>query len=257
MFRIFRVLRNQLLLKRKFSQYLLYATGEIILVVIGILIALQINNWNEDRKAFLAENKALVALKNEFEGNIERFQKLCISSDSSRTELMRYWNLITNDTIPIQIKAKASVKESLGVPWGAQNTVLSGLVNSGQIDNIKNDTLKKLLTVWPNHVQVWNTEENRWKDLLDEEIDYYKTRMRRIPPFTSEGKFWLFNSEHYREEWEIQRAMFVNDLEYQNLIASKIRKLYIQSILCDRIMGDYHSIMAALDYEIERRQIKE
>ncbi len=47
MIKFFRRIRQRLLRKSNFSKYLLYAIGEIILVVIGILIALQINNWNE------------------------------------------------------------------------------------------------------------------------------------------------------------------------------------------------------------------
>ena len=50
MINFFRRIRQQLLSENKFSKYLLYAIGEIVLVVIGILIALQINNWNEDHK---------------------------------------------------------------------------------------------------------------------------------------------------------------------------------------------------------------
>ncbi len=49
MIKFFRHIRKQLLTKNKFSKYILYAIGEIVLVVIGILIALQINNWNEKR----------------------------------------------------------------------------------------------------------------------------------------------------------------------------------------------------------------
>ncbi|PIB39523.1 DUF6090 family protein [Maribacter sp. 4G9] len=50
MIKFFRKIRQQLLRENRFSQYLLYAIGEIVLVVIGILIALQIDNWNENRK---------------------------------------------------------------------------------------------------------------------------------------------------------------------------------------------------------------
>lgn len=50
MIKFFRKIRQKLLSKNKFSKYLIYAIGEIVLVVIGILIALQINNWNENRK---------------------------------------------------------------------------------------------------------------------------------------------------------------------------------------------------------------
>lgn len=48
--KIFRSFREKSLVRRKFTKYLIYAIGEIILVVIGILIALQVNNWNENRK---------------------------------------------------------------------------------------------------------------------------------------------------------------------------------------------------------------
>ena len=49
MIKFFRKIRQKLLTENKLSKYLIYAIGEIILVVIGILIALSINNWNEDR----------------------------------------------------------------------------------------------------------------------------------------------------------------------------------------------------------------
>ena len=59
MIKFFRHIRQRLLSENKFSKYLLYAIGEIVLVVIGILIALQINNWNEERKEF-RKSKALL-----------------------------------------------------------------------------------------------------------------------------------------------------------------------------------------------------
>ena len=55
MIKFFRKIRQNLLSEGKTGKYLKYAIGEIILVVIGILIALQINNWNEERKGRIAE----------------------------------------------------------------------------------------------------------------------------------------------------------------------------------------------------------
>lgn len=49
MIKFFRKVRQKLLTENNFSKYLIYAIGEIILVVIGILIALQVNNWNTER----------------------------------------------------------------------------------------------------------------------------------------------------------------------------------------------------------------
>ena len=50
MIKFFRKIRQNLLMENKTGQYFKYAIGEIVLVVIGILIALQINNWNDNRK---------------------------------------------------------------------------------------------------------------------------------------------------------------------------------------------------------------
>ena len=63
MLKLFRKIRQELLEKGKVQQYLLYAIGEIFLVVIGILIALQINNWNENRKLKQEEVQMLSEIK--------------------------------------------------------------------------------------------------------------------------------------------------------------------------------------------------
>ncbi|MFC0603633.1 DUF6090 family protein [Winogradskyella pulchriflava] len=64
MIKFFRHIRQRLVSENKFSKYLLYATGEIILVVIGILIALQINNWNDARKEKKELNQYLAKISN-------------------------------------------------------------------------------------------------------------------------------------------------------------------------------------------------
>ena len=63
MIKFFRKIRQKLLNQNRFSKYLVYAIGEIVLVVIGILIALQINNWNEEKKEVQKEVQLLKELK--------------------------------------------------------------------------------------------------------------------------------------------------------------------------------------------------
>jgi len=65
MIKLFRNLRQNLLQEGKITKYLKYAIGEIFLVVIGILIALQINNWNESRKHKIAESEFLAGIKSD------------------------------------------------------------------------------------------------------------------------------------------------------------------------------------------------
>lgn len=74
MITLFRRLRQKLLDSGNITRYMLYAVGEILLVVIGILIALQVNNWNEERKLEVEENRVLTALKDDMIKGIENLE---------------------------------------------------------------------------------------------------------------------------------------------------------------------------------------
>lgn len=76
MIKFFRHVRQRLLSESKFSKYLIYAFGEIILVVIGILIALQINNWNDNRKSRVRINQILKKVHEELALNIDNSNDL-------------------------------------------------------------------------------------------------------------------------------------------------------------------------------------
>jgi hypothetical protein len=76
MIKFFRKIRQKLLSENKFSKYLIYAMGEIVLVVIGILIALSLNNWNEERKD---QNKLVNVYRlidNDIKNDIEDLQRI-------------------------------------------------------------------------------------------------------------------------------------------------------------------------------------
>jgi uncharacterized protein YqcC (DUF446 family) len=76
MIKFFRKIRQSLLAEGKFAQYLKYAIGEIVLVVIGILIALSINNWNEARKVEKTNKILLQKLIGELDLNMARLTYL-------------------------------------------------------------------------------------------------------------------------------------------------------------------------------------
>ena len=69
MFRFYRSIRQQLLVENKTVKYAKYAAGEIILIVVGILLALQISEWNQGRKDRAEETRILGRLKSEMELN--------------------------------------------------------------------------------------------------------------------------------------------------------------------------------------------
>ena len=89
MTKILRKIREKLISEKKFSNYLFYAIGEIFLLVIGILIAIQINNLNETSKKADREQDYLVSIKSELNNNLkiieEEKKKLSYSLEGQRT----------------------------------------------------------------------------------------------------------------------------------------------------------------------------
>ena len=67
MIKFFRKIRYDLIWGDRTGKYFKYAIGEIILVVVGILIALQINNWNEDRKQYTLEEEFITSVRNDLQ----------------------------------------------------------------------------------------------------------------------------------------------------------------------------------------------
>ena len=81
--KLFRKIRLNRILDKKFKDYLVYAIGEILLVVIGILIAVQVNNWNQQRIKAKKEIHALKDIKSEFNLN----EKKIIAKQNSRINI--------------------------------------------------------------------------------------------------------------------------------------------------------------------------
>jgi len=75
MIKFFRKIRHNMIKENRTSKYLLYAIGEIFLVVIGILIALQINNWNENRKTDKFEYELLKDIQSTLNEDVEKYYR--------------------------------------------------------------------------------------------------------------------------------------------------------------------------------------
>lgn len=90
MIKFFRHIRKSLLLQNKMGKYFKYAIGEILLVVIGILIALQINNWNEHRKNNTQLNQYMANLIEDLRKDSLAIHK---SIDSMKTDSMALYNI--------------------------------------------------------------------------------------------------------------------------------------------------------------------
>ena len=75
MLRLFSSIRQSLVAENKTAKYLKYAVGEVLLIMIGIILALQFNNWNEGRKLEQQRQELIVNLTNDFQANLERIEE--------------------------------------------------------------------------------------------------------------------------------------------------------------------------------------
>ena len=150
MIKFFRKIRQNLLSENKVNKYLLYALGEIILVVFGILLALQINTWNQQRIENNQEIQLLNALKDEFQYNLQKLEESIIINKKVTQSCVKLTELIRRDSIN---KVPDKVDQLL-VNIGGFNSFdarigISGeVVNSGKLNILKNDEIRAQLSNW-------------------------------------------------------------------------------------------------------------
>jgi hypothetical protein len=161
MIKFFRRIRQRLLSENNFSKYLLYAIGEIFLVVIGILIALQINNWNEEKQNRNKEQLLLRQLLVEYNSNLEQIDnKIFIREEgiTSALRLLNYRNLnslkISNDSVNLNI-SRLIMRPTFDPELG----VSTELINSGNLYLISNSELRNKISAFPSSLSELREEE--------------------------------------------------------------------------------------------------
>ena len=143
MIKFFRKIRQNLVTKNKLSKYLLYAIGEILLVVIGILIALQINNSNDQKKDKERETKYLTNIKIDLKKDIESLDY----NINFRKEKYKGTNKIIEQINGAQInnftETTFNVVNTLYQErFQPSNVTYNDLVSSGNMNLISNDSIK-------------------------------------------------------------------------------------------------------------------
>ncbi|PWH82679.1 hypothetical protein DIS18_10610 [Algibacter marinivivus] len=145
MIKFFRKIRKNLLTEGKTGKYFKYAIGEIVLVVIGILIALQINNWNENRKNKIAEADYYCRILDDFELNeklIDDTTELINNKIKLCKELILDLNKIPNERGEILNKFVIALRQDVFVP---SNIAFEDITSSGQLKLLTDLKLKNRL----------------------------------------------------------------------------------------------------------------
>ena len=231
MLRFFRQIRQRLLTDNKFSKYLLYAIGEILLVVIGILIAIQVDNWNEERQIDEAIDKSLIKLRGDLLYDLAQFDNL----DSIHS----YWKEqnanITDKLIAGKLKKVDSVEQILP---GRLTFFFLTIKTSSQQEMINTGLMYKLDSTLQNNID-----------------DYYELsrfEMKKLNADLQDYAAHFLNIENRRYLNAAQRLIYGRNTEYidWSWLKDPYSDLYIdfENMLGWHygLIGDYEKVLEKL-----------
>jgi hypothetical protein len=155
--------------KNKTGKYLKYAIGEIVLVVIGILIALQINNWNEQRKDRVKEKVVLKKLQEDYEANLIQLEEKMATRNKilvSGVQLLQAFDQ------PVGVNRDSLIKDIAVINNDPTfDPIQNNLTGSGHLILIRNERLNNLLSNWSSDVVAVQEIELVWSDKSNGPLD--------------------------------------------------------------------------------------
>jgi hypothetical protein len=149
--------------KNKTGNYFKYAIGEIILVVIGILIALQINNWNQNRIDRNEEKEIIAKLHNDFKENKILLEEFIVNHSNemdANNELMSLIGASKEELYERNLDSLFFASLTANELAFADNT-LKNIMQSGRLNILKNDKITTLLYKWNELSEIMRIRMNK------------------------------------------------------------------------------------------------
>jgi hypothetical protein len=248
MIKFFRKIRQNLLTENKFSKYLIYAIGEIVLVVIGILIALGINNWNQQRLSSLKEIQLLLSLKEELETNklvILKTDTLYVINESNAKKGLRLFEEKPSLNRFMKINSLISPNWTT---FRVNRSTYDEMLNNGTFYSLKNKQLKEQIrehyTEAQNSIAAFQEMNSNGQlisykkelyivDLLEDKLAKEKINIKGID--TS----WIYNPSSPTYLSLYRKALYTNQ-------TSTVRRLFIEDYIKN---GD--KLIEAIDKELQ------
>lgn len=251
--KLFRRIRHTLILENKTSKYLKYAIGEIILVVIGILIALQINNWNQQRILKNTEQIYLTGLKEEFEISRWKLEELISINKKNYSGAKKIVELSTqnNDSIKETMFSKLLVETfSDDVAFNSNNSLLIEMINSGNLKNLSNTELRKQLTNWISTLEDISRQERELSNQRIKVLDMFRTDKYSLNTvFQQAGVSHQFGLP--KTENEVHNLSLLNSIEFENnIILFMITSVATEKAHYNPLLKDLDSILKLTNEEI-------
>jgi hypothetical protein len=221
--KVFQKIRRSLINQGNSGKYLKYALGEILLVMIGILLALQINNWNEERKTNIKEVANLLSLKSELTTSLDELRL-----DYSR--ILTYYQSTININEYIQVKPVLvdsmyqDFYKSIQFSFFFPKTSTYETFKSGNLEIIKSDSLRMLITdVYESGYQRILTKVNTRRNAARILFPYHQKNFRSKlisakDPMYSDSYIAIPNDYTF----------LINDSEYETLITEALLGRYME-----------------------------
>ncbi|WP_276390707.1 DUF6090 family protein [Eudoraea chungangensis] len=260
MIKFFRKIRQNLLSEGKTGKYLKYAFGEIILVMIGILLALQVNSWNQKRLDRIEEKKILRSLKQDFKNSVEEFETLnLIRRDLilAATEIFKLSPETVDEYSQTHLDSLFS-KTLSGPTFNNKSGSLNVLLTSGKINLISNIALKEILIEWPGDVA----------DMIEDEVnqdELYKGRyldmLGKYVSWNDLVKVFTFPRARFEKVTieTLPDAPFVTsdysallaDMEFLNVLNRRATTCIITNQETEMLIEKAKEVIQMIDFEIK------
>jgi hypothetical protein len=214
MIKFFRKIRQNLLMENKTGKYFKYAIGEIVLVVIGILIALSINNWNQERIQKLEEQSIVKNIHTEYLQNKAIIKRRIEENELCEAALRQLMNNIGKDEDYLK---KQNVDSLLFYAFDppifrpSENTI-SGLIQSGRLELLQNQELVNLIYNWGRTMKALTDRTTRFTAKLDNEVFPYLSKKYSFKDMDAYGPLnWKEKSN-----LKVDKLQIFKEIEFEN-----------------------------------------
>jgi len=170
MIKFFRKIRKKLLTENNFSKYLLYAIGEIFLVVIGIFIAIQFNDWNEEKKNKKITSNNIELLIASLEKDSIAFNKMQVYVENDQAKLRNYSSRLNQPTANLDTLKKITryeFRSGIGTIKFDNDNTYDALLQSGEINLLNRKLKKELFTLYSLHKTAKESDDIHFETYLD------------------------------------------------------------------------------------------
>lgn len=232
--KLFKTLRQTMIKEGKLRRYLLYAFGEILLVMIGISLAFQLNNWNDSR---VKDNTEVTYYKN-IKDQIEDDKGLIEEQKAFNNRYLaqfKYANEIleANDRSKIDTLGLIVHKFTQYSDFDRKGNIYETLVNSGEIKLLKNLTIVNNIRGLEEKYNYVNRMENIHYDAM---MKYVIMSITPIIKFSDSS---------------VQKPDLLYNYEFQNLVLSLIQVMTEKDQVYNEAMAEIENIIKLIDEELE------